>query len=368
MTPFASMSTFTDPLLRPRADSSTSSTSYSTDSSGCVVCPSTAGSCPQCPSGQECNLTSRTCKACPEYTCVKSSSSKAISNVQVGGIVGGVVGGVVVLALALFLYYMLIYRKKHPKLAGSDEINYEMESQVGDGVSDMGEKSERPNSEKTKNRRLSSYESFMRPPGYVKKNVANRESQRVPYTSDLQKRHSVATSVSTDNASNILPIAYIPGVTIRPTKNNTRSIFSYDTESVFSDFTGLDAASIQERDHAKNTMTAVKAQPRLVNVARIDEIAEEDEEDEKMDNDTSYWNSGSHTAANDSDSDVDSDIGEIKRATSTRRPHQGVLAAENGDFEPEGDDFDGYESADDGNQDDRDDGSKSFVLDIARES
>ncbi|KAF7999979.1 hypothetical protein HF325_005828 [Metschnikowia pulcherrima] len=358
MTPFASMSTFTDPLLRPRADSSTGSTAYSTDSSGCVVCPSTAGLCPQCPSGQECNLTSRTCKACPEYTCVKSSSSKAISNVQVGGIVGGVVGGVVVLALALFLYYMLIYRKKHPKLAGLDEINYEMESQAGDGVSDMGEKSTGQIWRKPK-----TADSLR-----TSRLCGRQELQRVPYTSDLQKRHSVATSVSTDNASNILPIAYIPGVTIRPTKNNTRLIFSYDTESVFSDFTGLDAALIQERDHAKNTMTAVKVQPRLVNVARIDEIAEEDEEDEKMDNDTLYWNLGLHTAANDSDSDVDSDIGEIKRATSTRRPHQGVLASENGDFEPERDDFDGYESADDGNQDDRDDGSKSFVLDIARES
>ncbi|GEQ69545.1 hypothetical protein JCM33374_g3217 [Metschnikowia sp. JCM 33374] len=435
------MSAFITPphSLRLRDDvttsSSTSSTSYPTSANGCVICPPNVGSCPQCSTGEECTLTSQTCNTCPKYRCVPASSSGSISGSAVGGIVGGVLGGVVALVIAIVLYYTLVYRKKHPRLNDDSDgydSEYEMDSQVsGAGAgheslyTDQSEKG-RPTAQRTtssssvpgtKNHRLSAYESFMRPPGHMKnKRGGGRAGPRTRGGPDVQrrvppgisapgtisydnsdmlsKRDSMATTMSTTNASNILPIAYIPGVTIRPTKNNTRSIFSDDNESVFTNFTGIDNASIvHERADAngKNTMTAVRAQPKLVNVTRIDEdIAEEDEDEEEievqLDHGGKHQEGQGHYAADaspfwsedhsgsakkdgsgsdsDSDSDVDSDIGEIKRATSTRKSPRRSVFDDNANDE-HGSAFNGFESQ----EDDEDDvGSKSFVLDIGRES
>lgn len=403
------------PVLRPRAESS-STTSYSTNSDGCVVCPSETASCPDCPSGQECNLKAQTCLTCPEYVCVDVESKSDSSSTPIGGIVGGVVGGVAVILLVLFLYYFLVYRKRHPRLQDDldlGESNYEGMDSLGT-ISSAGEKGERPvalrtqlASSVTKNHRLSSYESFMRPPGYNKRGgsragaasggrtgslsvLSGTNSGSSPYgDNDMSKRNSVATTISTTNASNILPIAYIPGVTIRPTKNNTRSIYLYDTDSVFSDFAGIDNALIvQEKSgaHAKGTMTAIRAQPKLVNVERIEEDIEEEDEGELTDSketfaeepnkswatsnfssdsgihnefeaiapDTLQWSDkqvdeAEHTDV-DSDSDVDSDIGEIHRATSTRR-----TKAQEEEIEV-------YHDIDNASVND----SGSFVLDIGR--
>ena len=46
------------------------------DSNGCVECPSSAGSCPSCPSGQQCELSSQTCNSCQEYYCATIVSKK----------------------------------------------------------------------------------------------------------------------------------------------------------------------------------------------------------------------------------------------------------------------------------------------------
>lgn len=371
------------PVLRPRADASSSTTSYSTGSDGCVICP-TALSCPSCPAGQECNQTVRTCDSCTEYKCVDSASGSSLST-NVGAIVGGVIGGIGAVVVALILYYFLVYRKKHPrgssdlaiseiKLDGSDTVNFEGASHVS------GENAERPVAQRsalsnslTKNHRLSAYETFMRPPRHNKRGAGAGTRKVLPgerlYTfspygdGDLSKRNSVATTISTTNASNILPIAYIPGVTIRPTKNNTRSIYLYDTDSVFSDLAGIDNALIVHQQGGQQTRTAIKAQPKLVNVARIDEDDEDDDDDEPW-NQTELTKApsvveGSRTADTLTDSvhfraghesepdlDVDLDIGEIHRATSVRRPD--VLV----DLDPPVR---------------RDDESGSFVLDISKQ-
>ncbi|CAK9436157.1 uncharacterized protein LODBEIA_P07150 [Lodderomyces beijingensis] len=251
------------------------------------------------------------------------------------------------------------------------------------------------NSRKTQMKRISSYESFTRPSrskqqkqlqalqrrARQKTIVEQANQQRQQQQQQQQQsgatqlymqpghRDSVATSFS--NASNILPIAYIPGVTVRPSKNNTGSIYSNDSDSLFSDMNAIENASIvgdvvraskgsvegQNNHHHNNnnihnnnnnnnntsntnlrqvpeeqsndgnaaTMTAIKAQPRLVNVDRIEE---EEEEDEEEDDDYDYENynpslhgvgiqNGAINEETD-DSDVDSDIGQITRATSTR--------------------------------------------------
>ncbi|KAI5968659.1 hypothetical protein CANMA_002094 [Candida margitis] len=236
-------------------------------------------------------------------------------------------------------------------------------------------------------RRISSYESFTRPNALKSKSKQQQQlaaqqrrarQQKIVKQANLQQqqqqqqqqqpqqnlqphqqiysnhshRSSVATSIS--NASNILPIAYIPGVTVRPSKNNTGSLYSYDSESLFSDLNTIENASIVGDNvvasHGQGqavgaapggsngngasangnsaTMTAIKAQPKLVNVDKIEEEEEEDDEEEED------WNReaddsfdivphpgyGTKSMRYDSDdSDVDSDIGQITRATSVKK-------------------------------------------------
>ncbi|EEQ36046.1 hypothetical protein EJF18_10184 [Clavispora lusitaniae] len=347
-TPASSLTlTSTLPLeLYPRADSPTPTQADETDASGNLVCP-TEVSCPSCPPGQECYQRARTPTSCAQYVCVNSSSNSG-SKVSIGGIVGGVVGGVAVAALvSFFLYYKYLYlpkRKRHADLALGDIDAADGEHKFEDSPS----AAERPPMTKSdssvsvpKNHRLSAYDSFMRPQaryasrthssgsvprqnganshasasvsgGAISANTTNAGHEYA--NSDLAKRASIATTISTTNASNILPVAYIPGVTIRPSKNNTRSIYSYESDSIFSDFNAIDGASIvadRNGPPAKGTMTAIKAQPRLVNVARI----EEGDENEMADEGKTWPHEESEP-----DSDVDSDIGEIHRATSTRHP------------------------------------------------
>lgn len=418
--------------LLPRADS------LETDSRGCVVCPTPTPQGPTCKKGEEQLLRTQTCDQCPEYYCSPIDGGGG-SGAPIGPIVGGTVGGVVALLVAGLLYYFLVWKKKHPHEDDEDLPLSDLENDQDDkdtlsnesilnestgspnpnggngsnGGSRNGSGSvdnlrnstgglDKPPTRRVKgnanlNRRLSSYESFTRPQTRYKgaNNRSNkRQSRRVgqrqlksqnlvqsPYLDpNSNNRNSMATTISTTNASNILPIAYIPGVTVRPTKNNTKSIYSYETDSVFSDLNTIENASIigdimkannyngQESQHKlqqlqqlqeqeqyeggdpnqDNTMTAIRGQPRLVNVDRIEE-EDEDEEDlsdlesntysvknnisgDLMKNNktittTTYLNdstlsniTGDIQEENETDdSDVDSDIGEIQRATSVRR-------------------------------------------------
>lgn len=343
---------FLRPARVPRADA-TSTQSHPTGLDGCVICPTTAPVCPECPNGQVCNQLTRTCSTCPEFVCVKGDSGSG-SGKPIGAIVGGVVGGVggvaVLAVIGFYLYYKLVYRKKNPRSA-----NIEMSEDVDafGGAEGKYQDSEGPydrslalrGGQTPRSHRLSSYESFMRPPRYNKRGAGSQSGLQLsldhtlggPRSTelDLSKRNSIATTVSTSNASNILPIAYIPGVTIRPTKANTRSIYLYDVELYNSEGAGADSLLFMEHLIVLQgpTMTAVKAQPRLINVARIDEAEEPEELDEEQQSASARGNPFVGLPTKDlkletlletdgeSDSDVDSDIGEIRRATSTRRNH-----------------------------------------------
>ncbi|KAG5421256.1 hypothetical protein I9W82_000346 [Candida metapsilosis] len=243
-------------------------------------------------------------------------------------------------------------------------------------------------------RRISSYESFTRPNALKSKTKQQQQlaaqqrrarQQKIIKQANLQQRQqqqlaegganqiysnhshrsSVATSIS--NASNILPIAYIPGVTVRPTRNNTGSLYSYDSESLFSDLNTIENASIVGENvvgihgsaagmsspsggtgndggggatnPSSATMTAIKAQPKLVNVDKIEEEDEDEDEDddegegegdgearEDMTEEDArafaiipHHGFGTLASRDTDDSDVDSDIGQITRATSTKR-------------------------------------------------
>lgn len=205
--------------------SSSSAQSVETDSSGCVVCASMDPTCPSCPDGEQCVLTIQTCTQCPQTVCQsidgKSGTQTDSSNgVSVGGITGGVIGGVAVLLLCLFAFYFLYYKKKV------------------------------------------AFNRVRQKEYYFDDDVEINFHHRPHDPSELEKpaqRTSMATTMFT-RASNIIPIAYIPGVTIG--KNSRDSTVTVDSQD-----TGGDRFSkVSIVGNPSLTTTAIRATPKLVNV------------------------------------------------------------------------------------------------------
>ena len=136
----------------------------------CVQCPSGAPSCPTCPEGQTCSLQSQSCDTCASTTCVKIGSlpgqATPKTSAPIGAIVGGVIGGVIVLVIATYLLYRFVLKRKQ-KAETWDPPEKRDQSTLARGA---------------------------------------RQSTR--------SAHSIASTVLT-RASNVIQIAYIPGVTVR---------------------------------------------------------------------------------------------------------------------------------------------------------
>ncbi|KAI5462367.1 hypothetical protein BGZ63DRAFT_355622 [Mariannaea sp. PMI_226] len=151
--------------------------------SQCVKCDdSTQLECPKCSNGESCQFTvPLDCTQCAKSICMpdSSSSSKGHSSPNIGGIVGGVLGGLVAIAIATYLVWRFCIKPKR------DQMPPTIYEQEPDPV---------PGSEK---------------------DAASRRS-RPPSTHTV---HSIADTVLT-RASNIIQIAYIPGVTNRATPSS----------------------------------------------------------------------------------------------------------------------------------------------------
>ncbi|CAG8888778.1 unnamed protein product [Penicillium egyptiacum] len=125
----------------------------------CKQCETTSPACPSCPDGSICTMTAPSCEECATTKCVSTGSKPSDSGgTDTGAIAGGVIGGVAAIALIVFLIWWFVIRKK---------------------------RLERQEAEKNG--------SF----------AANRS-----------ERQSIASTVLT-RASNVIQIAYIPGVTNR---------------------------------------------------------------------------------------------------------------------------------------------------------
>ncbi len=146
----------------------------------CVICNATQTLvCPPCQSNEQCQFVVPTsCRECQKAVCVAietpvTSPSKAgsSSSTNVGAIAGGVIGGVVAIAVISFLVWKFCVKNRReaiPQEAWED---------------------------------------------------AKAESAEAGYTDrepSVRTRHSIASTVLT-RASNIIQIAYIPGVTNRAT-------------------------------------------------------------------------------------------------------------------------------------------------------
>ncbi|KAE8376758.1 hypothetical protein BDV26DRAFT_229027 [Aspergillus bertholletiae] len=138
----------------------------------CVSCDSTAPTCPTCSSGEICTMISQSCDQCATTKCIKTSSGSSSQDSSSGGsnagaIAGGVVGGIAAVAIVTFLVWWFFIRKKRQEQA---------ERQA---TSD-GEKS----------------------------------STLTDARQSRKSTNSIASTVLT-RASNVIQIAYIPGVTNR---------------------------------------------------------------------------------------------------------------------------------------------------------
>lgn len=151
----------------------------------CVECPDGTPSCPTCASDETCLLQSISCDKCPSAKCVKVGSlpgqSQAPRPSSTPAIAGGVVGGVVFIMLATFLIWWFCIRKRRQQW---DEQVWTDTDQSFNGVEKRDQ------------------------------NGLNREARQ-----STRSMGSIASTVRT-RASNVIQIAYIPGVTNRsPTES-----------------------------------------------------------------------------------------------------------------------------------------------------
>ncbi|KAM4057627.1 opy2 protein [Hirsutella rhossiliensis] len=160
----------------------------------CAKCGDTSKlECPKCPSGQVCQYTvPADCTQCAQTVCMVDDSPQASSNGNGGGggngkggggngpsaapIAGGVIGGIIVIASLTYLVWRFLIRPKRSRISPS--------------IYDSSAKNARD----------------------VEKDNASRFTHR----SSTHTVHSIASTVLT-RASNIIQIAYIPGVTNRAT-------------------------------------------------------------------------------------------------------------------------------------------------------
>ncbi|OMP82868.1 Protein OPY2 [Diplodia seriata] len=145
----------------------------------CYQCPDETPSCPTCSDGEYCSQLLSSCTQCASAVCVKMDGSpgteKKSGGTNVGAIAGGVVGGVAVLLILTFLVWKFYYKGKRRQYDESDHWSH-MDVEQEKGANDF---------------------------------TMRRDARA--------STHTVASMASTvlTRASNIIQIAYIPGVTNR---------------------------------------------------------------------------------------------------------------------------------------------------------
>ncbi|KAG6306786.1 hypothetical protein E4U45_006361 [Claviceps purpurea] len=155
----------------------------------CVKCDDSSKlTCPACDAGESCQFTvPLNCRQCAKSFCTKEDTQaisgggdKGSSGPSVGPIVGGVVGGLIAIGIITYLIWRFVIK---PKRAADPH--------------------------------QSVYETSSTPARHTEKDNVSRITRR----SSTHTVHSIASTVLT-RASNIIQIAYIPGVTNRATPSS----------------------------------------------------------------------------------------------------------------------------------------------------
>ncbi|KAL8775086.1 MAG: hypothetical protein Q9209_000565 [Squamulea sp. 1 TL-2023] len=161
----------------------------------CVTCPESPPSCPSCAPGEKCSLILKTCDQCARTQCIGGGSASATqsntpattsstaksSTSAAGPIAGGVIGGVLVVMIATFLVWRFCIKKRR-------EAFDQNENEWTD----------------------------------VKAEAEKQDDEFVMQRDARASTHTVGSIASTvlTRASNIIQIAYIPGVTNRSVESS----------------------------------------------------------------------------------------------------------------------------------------------------
>ncbi|KAK9237695.1 hypothetical protein V1525DRAFT_403107 [Lipomyces kononenkoae] len=188
----------------------------------CISCPSALPSCPTCAPDEQCQLSLQTCSSCPSTSCVKKYSSGSSStsqpsasgsgtsgstSVPVGGIVGGAVGGFVFVC-AIFAILFFFFRRRRMRLLAT--------AARGGG----GGTGTTPEESVDDDEKMSQVADVHTRPRSI---AASERYQYGDMPGARQSTHTVASSVIT-RASNVIPIAYIPGVINRSNPNSPSDV------------------------------------------------------------------------------------------------------------------------------------------------
>ncbi|KFY06983.1 hypothetical protein V492_07555 [Pseudogymnoascus sp. VKM F-4246] len=152
----------------------------------CVPCPPTTPPCPSCPTGSKCSISVQTCDTCQSTSCIIDPTAVTPTNPDTpkvddggsgpnaGAIAGGVIGGLAATAIIVYLAWRFFVKNKRSQYEGDYA------------------------------------EQYTNQPTDSEKDFASRRDARA-------STHTVGSIASTvlTRASNIIQIAYIPGVTNR---------------------------------------------------------------------------------------------------------------------------------------------------------
>jgi hypothetical protein len=151
----------------------------------CVTCPDETPSCPPCSKDQICSLRPSDCNNCASMVCVRNPSpAPSSSGPNVGAIAGGVVGGIAFVAIVVFLLWRFYIKKKRA------QQDLEAEEWEGDDIA----------AQKTT-------QSF---------HAMHQDG------ASTRTRGSLSNSILS-RMSNVIHIAYIPGVTNRNGNGSTHN-------------------------------------------------------------------------------------------------------------------------------------------------
>ncbi|TKA78555.1 hypothetical protein B0A55_02822 [Friedmanniomyces simplex] len=158
----------------------------------CLQCPNTTPSCPTCQKGEICSLVPADCDTCAYMTCIANPSPPPSNpGPNIGAIAGGVVGGVAAIALIVFFVWRFWIKKRR-------------EQQERDGLA-MGEWEGEEEEED---------EIARQKAGMDTQQERRFTAMHAQDAASTRTRGSLANSFLS-RASNIIQIAYIPGVTNR---------------------------------------------------------------------------------------------------------------------------------------------------------
>ena len=148
----------------------------------CVQCPPTTPTCPTCKKSEICSLVPQTCDECQHMTCISNPApAPSQGKSSIGAIAGGVVGGIAAIALIVFLVWRFWIKKRRAE----QELELEHEEEwEGDDIARQ------------------------------KSRGSHRFTETHGDAGSTRTRGSMANSFLS-RASNIIQIAYIPGVTNR---------------------------------------------------------------------------------------------------------------------------------------------------------